>query len=59
MSATQAANLAGGATPEGALSAGIRAAFLIAAIVSLLAVVTTFFFKKPEPVAPGGWGGGH
>ena len=59
MSATQAANLAGGADAADALAAGIRASFLIAAIVSLLAVVTTFFFKKPEPQAPGGWGGGH
>jgi len=61
MSATQAANLAGGADAADALAAGIRAAFLIAAIVSLLAVVVTFFFKKPEPVAPGegGWSGGH
>jgi len=57
MSATQAANLAGGADAADALAAGIRAAFLIAAIVSLLAVATTFFFKKPEPQAPGGWGG--
>ena len=59
MSATQAVNLAGGATPEGALSAGIRAAFLIAAIVSLFAVATVFFFRKPPPQPQGGWGGGH
>ena len=49
MSATQAANLAGGADAAAALSAGIRASFLIAAIVSLLAVATTFLFRKPEP----------
>jgi DHA2 family lincomycin resistance protein-like MFS transporter len=59
MSATQAANLANGAIATDALAAGIRAAFLIAAIVSLLAVVTAFFFRKPEPQAQGGWGGGH
>ena len=59
MSATQAASLTAGAGAEDALAAGIRAAFLIAAIVSLLAVATVFFFKKPEPQAPGGWGGGH
>ncbi|MEO8758051.1 MAG: DHA2 family efflux MFS transporter permease subunit [Devosia sp.] len=59
MSATQAVNLANGAIATEALAAGIRAAFLIAAIVSLLAVVTAFFFRKPEPQAPGGWGGGH
>jgi DHA2 family lincomycin resistance protein-like MFS transporter len=59
MSATQAANLAGGLDAAAALSAGIRASFLIAAVVSLLAVVTTFFFRKPEPQPQGGWGGGH
>jgi len=59
MSAKQAASLNAGAGAEDALAAGIRAAFLIAAIVSLLAVATVFFFKKPEPQAPGGWGGGH
>jgi DHA2 family lincomycin resistance protein-like MFS transporter len=59
MSATQAANLAGGADAAAALSAGIRASFLIAAIVSLLAVATTFLFRKPEPQPQGDWGGGH
>jgi DHA2 family lincomycin resistance protein-like MFS transporter len=59
MSATQAANLAGGAGAEDALSAGIRASFLIGAIVSLLAVATTFLFRTPEPQPQGGWGGGH
>ena len=59
MSATQAANLSAGAGAADALAAGIRAAFLIAAIVSVFAVITAFFFKKPEPQAPGGWGGGH
>lgn len=59
MSATQAANLAGGAGAEDALSAGIRASFLIGAIVSLLAVATTFLFRKPDPQPQGGWGGGH
>jgi sugar phosphate permease len=59
MSATQAAQLAGGVEAADALSAGIRASFLIAAIVSVLAVVTTFFFKKPDPQPEGGWGGGH
>ena len=59
MSATQATNLAGGADAPSALAAGIRAAFLIAAIVSLLAVVTAFFFRKPDPQPQGGWGGGH
>ena len=59
MSATQAANLAAGAAAPDALAAGIRAAFLIAAIVSLFAVATVFFFRKPEPQPQGGWGGGH
>ena len=59
MSATQAANLANGAIATDALAAGIRAAFLIAAIVSLLAVVTAFFFRKPESQGPAGGGAGH
>jgi DHA2 family lincomycin resistance protein-like MFS transporter len=59
MSATQAGSLAAGAGAEDALSAGIRAAFLVGAIVSLLAVATVFFFKKPDPQPQGNWGGGH
>ncbi len=59
MSATQSAHLAAGSVPEEALSAGIRMSFLIGAIVSLLAVVTVFFFRKPDPQPQGGWGGGH
>ena len=59
MSATQASNLAAGAAAPDALAAGIRAAFLIAAIVSLFAVVTVFFFRKPDPQPQGSWGGGH
>ena len=57
MSATQATQIAIGAPEADALSAGIRASFLIAAIVSLLAVGTTFLFRKPEPQPAGGWGG--
>jgi MFS transporter, DHA2 family, lincomycin resistance protein len=59
MSATQGSQLAAGAVPEEALSAGIRASFLIAAIISLFAVATVFFFRKPDPQPQGGWGGGH
>jgi MFS transporter, DHA2 family, lincomycin resistance protein len=59
MSATQGSHLAAGAVPEEALSAGIRASFLIAAIISLFAVATVFFFRKPDPQPQGGWGGGH
>ncbi len=35
-----------------ALSAGIRAAFLTAACLSLAAIVGTFFVQRPKPVAP-------
>jgi len=59
MAATQAGQLAAGAPATDALSAGIRASFLVAAIVSLLAVATAFFFRKPEPMPQGNWGGGH
>lgn len=57
MAATQSSQIALGAGEADALSAGIRLSFFIAAAVSLLAVATTFFFKKPEPQAQGGWGG--
>ena len=59
MAATQSAQLAAGAPATDALSAGIRASFFVAAIVSLLAVATAFFFRKPEPMPQGNWGGGH
>jgi len=49
----------GGIDNVEALAAGIRTAFLVGAIISLAAVVTTFFIRKPDPAPQGGWGGGH
>jgi len=49
----------GGIDNVEALASGIRMAFLIGAIISLAAVVTTFFIRKPDPVPQGDWGGGH
>lgn len=59
MTARATSLTAAGMVPVEALAGGIRAAFLCGAILSLLAVVTAFFIRKPEPAAPGGWGGGH
>ena len=59
MTARSATLTAAGTVPVEALAGGIRAAFLVGAILSLLAVATAFFIRKPEPQAPGGWGGGH
>ena len=42
-----------------ALAGGIRMAFLVGAIISVFAVITAFFIKKPDPAPQGGWGGGH
>ena len=42
-----------------ALAAGIRMAFLVGAIISVFAVITTFFIRKPDPAPQSGWGGGH
>jgi MFS transporter, DHA2 family, lincomycin resistance protein len=42
-----------------ALAGGIRMAFLVGAIISVFAVITAFFIRKPDPVPQGGWGGGH
>jgi DHA2 family lincomycin resistance protein-like MFS transporter len=49
----------GGIDNVEALASGIRMAFLIGAIISLAAVVTTFFIRKPDPVPQGDWAGGH
>jgi len=49
----------GGIDNVEALAGGIRTAFLVGASISLLAVVTTFFIRKPEPMPQGNWGGGH
>ena len=41
-----------------ALAGGVRAAFLVGAIISLFAILAAFFIRKPEGGAPG-HGGGH
>lgn len=47
-----------GVDPVEALAGGIRAAFLVGAIISLFAILAAFFIRKPEGGAPG-HGGGH
>jgi DHA2 family lincomycin resistance protein-like MFS transporter len=49
----------GGIDDVEALAGGIRTAVLVGASISLLAVATSFFLKKPAPAPQGGWGGGH
>jgi DHA2 family lincomycin resistance protein-like MFS transporter len=49
----------GGLDNVEALAGGIRMAFLVGAIISVFAVITAFFIRKPDPAPPGGWGGGH
>ncbi|HVY50117.1 MAG TPA: MDR family MFS transporter [Devosia sp.] len=49
----------GGIDNVEALAGGIRMAFLVGASISLLAVATTFFIRKPDPAPQGGWSGGH
>lgn len=58
MSSQTAALVGTGVEPVAALSAGIRTAFLCGAIISLFAVVTAFFVRKPAD-QPGGFHGGH
>jgi DHA2 family lincomycin resistance protein-like MFS transporter len=59
MTARSVALTATGMVPAEALADGIRAAFLCGAILSLFAVATAFFIRKPDPQVPGDWGGGH
>jgi DHA2 family lincomycin resistance protein-like MFS transporter len=49
----------GGLDNVDALAAGIRMSFLVGAVISVFAVITAFFIRKPDPVPQGGWGGGH
>jgi DHA2 family lincomycin resistance protein-like MFS transporter len=58
MSARQATLVAEGLTPVAALTGGIQLAFLVGAILSLLAVALALFVRKPAE-QPGGFGGGH
>ncbi|MDF2575682.1 MAG: transporter [Agromyces sp.] len=51
---SQAASVAtSGATAEVAAAAGIRSAFTVGAILSLLAIVGAFFVRKPADMMPG------
>jgi len=59
MTATSASLTAAGGAPVDALTGGIRAAFLVGAVISVLPVIAAFFVKKP-PAQPGMDGmGGH
>ncbi len=49
----------GGLDNIDALAGGIRMAFLVGAIISVFAVITAFFIRKPDPAPQGGWAGGH
>jgi DHA2 family lincomycin resistance protein-like MFS transporter len=57
MTIRTAALTAEGVDPVEALAGGIRAAFLVGAIISLFAVLAAFFIRKPEGGMPGH--GGH
>jgi DHA2 family lincomycin resistance protein-like MFS transporter len=56
MSARSAALGAAGTAPIEALSAGIRTALLVGAIIAILALIASFFVKR-APVPESGWGG--
>ena len=56
MTAQTAAGVTAGAVPAEALAGGIRTAFIIGAIISLIPVALSFFVRKPAD-QPGGWGG--
>ena len=47
-----------GLEPVNALAGGIQLAFLVGAVISLFAIVTAFFVRKPEGAGPG-MGHGH
>ncbi|MGK9147259.1 DHA2 family efflux MFS transporter permease subunit [Plantibacter flavus] len=52
MSTTAAARVAAGSAPLDATAAGVQAAFLCGAVLSLLAVVASFLIRRPaEPIA--------
>ncbi|MEQ1769441.1 MAG: MDR family MFS transporter [Devosia sp.] len=58
MSARQAGLLALGEPELEALAGGMRLALTIGASVAILALIASFFVRKPA-VQEGGWGGGH
>ena len=49
MTAQSATLTAGGAIPVDALTGGIRLAFLVGAVISLLPILCAFFVRKPAP----------
>jgi len=50
----RAASLAGSGVPQpAALNGGITAAFGVAAVISLAAIVAAFFMHNPKPAAGG------
>jgi len=53
MTLQSAALTAQGADLHAATTGGIKAAFICGALISLVAVVTAFFIKKPEASSPG------
>src|SRR5690606_36635258 len=58
MTIRTAALAAEGLDPVEALAGGIRSAFLVGAVISLFAVLTAFFIRRPEGGGHG-HGGGH
>jgi DHA2 family lincomycin resistance protein-like MFS transporter len=56
MSAQTAALVAGGASEVDALSGGIRVAIIVGAVLSMFAVATAFFIRKPATQAGHGAG---
>lgn len=58
MTLQTASLVAGGTDPVEALAGGIRSAYFVGAVISLLAVAAAFFVRKPEGGGPG-MGHGH
>ncbi|MBG6058019.1 DHA2 family lincomycin resistance protein-like MFS transporter [Cryobacterium sp. MP_M5] len=54
MASVAASRLAGGATDVAATSAGIHAAFLCGAVISLFAIPAAFFIRRAAPAVEGG-----
>ncbi|TFD70549.1 hypothetical protein [Cryobacterium fucosi] len=61
MASVAASRLAGGATDVAATSAGIHAAFLCGAVISLFAIPAAFFIRRTvaSVVKPGRWSSRH
>lgn len=59
MTATVTRELGAGAAEVAATADGIHSAFVIGAIISLVAIPLAFFIRKPAAVEGGEWVGGH